>query len=39
METEEHEDRSEEYLQWTIEGLQNIRQLYKRGLKELEKFA
>ena len=39
METEEHEDRSEEYLQWTIEGLQNIRQLYKRGLKEFEKFA
>src|SRR5687768_5836862 len=39
METEEHEDRSEEYLQWTIEGLNNIRQLYKRGLKELEKFA
>src|SRR5262249_25936664 len=24
---------------WTIEGLQNIRQLYKRGLKEFEKFA
>ena len=39
METEEHEDRSEEYLQWTIEGLLRIRQLYKRGLKELEKFA
>ena len=39
METEEHEDRSEEYLQWTIEGLQNIRQLYKRGLKEFERFA
>jgi len=39
METEEHEDRSEEYLQWTIEGLNNIRQLYKRGLKEFEKFA
>ncbi len=39
METEEHEDRSEEYLQWTIEGLKNIRQLYKRGLKEFEKFA
>ena len=39
METEEHEDRSEEYLQWTIEGLQNIKQLYKRGLKEFEKFA
>lgn len=39
METEEHEDRSEEYLQWTIEGLNNIKNLYKRGLKELEKFA
>jgi RNA polymerase primary sigma factor len=38
METEEHEDRSEEYLQWTIEGLQNIKQLYKRGLKELERY-
>jgi RNA polymerase primary sigma factor len=35
METEEHEDRSEEYLQWTIEGIQNIRKLYKRALKEL----
>jgi RNA polymerase primary sigma factor len=39
METEEHEDRSEEYLQWTIEGLNNIKQLYKRGLKEFDKFA
>lgn len=39
METEEHEDRSEEYLHWTIEGLQNIRGLYKRGLKEFERFA
>lgn len=39
METEEHEDRSEEYLQWTIEGLNNIRNLYKRGLKEFERFA
>ena len=39
METEEHEDRSEEYLQWTIEGLLNIKQLYKRGLKEYDKFA
>ncbi|HEU4835619.1 MAG TPA: RNA polymerase sigma factor RpoD [Pyrinomonadaceae bacterium] len=39
METEEHEDRSEEYLQWTIEGLNNIQTLYKRGLKEFEKFA
>jgi len=39
METEEHEDRSEEYLQWTIEGLNNIKTLYKRGLKEFDKFA
>ena len=39
METEEHEDRSEEYLQWTIEGLNNIKLLYKRGLKEFDKFA
>jgi RNA polymerase primary sigma factor len=37
MEAEEHEDRSEEYLQWTTEGVQNIRRLYRRGLKELEK--
>jgi RNA polymerase primary sigma factor len=35
METEEHEDKTEEYLQWTIEGIGNIRKLYKRGLKEL----
>jgi len=35
MEAEEHEDRSEEYLAWTIEGIQNIRKLYKRALKEL----
>jgi hypothetical protein len=32
----EHEDRSEEYLQWTIEGLNNIQTLYKRGLKEFD---
>ena len=36
METEEHEDKTEEYFQWTIEGIGNIRKLYKRGLKELE---
>src|SRR5437762_4580681 len=35
METEEHEDKTEEYLAWTIEGIGNIRKLYKRGLKEL----
>jgi len=38
METEEHEDRSEEYLQWTLEGLANIQVLYKRALKELERY-
>jgi RNA polymerase primary sigma factor len=34
-ETEEQDDKAEEYLQWTIEGIQNIRRLYRRGLKEL----
>ncbi len=34
-ETEEHEDKTEEYLAWTIEGINNIRRLYKRGVKEL----
>ncbi len=37
-ETEEQEDKAEEYLRWTIEGIENIRRLYKRGLKELEKL-
>src|ERR1041384_2681635 len=35
-ETEEHEDKTEEYFQWTVEGIQNIRKLYKRALKELQ---
>ena len=34
--TEELEDKAEEYLQWTIEGITNVRKLYKRGLKEFE---
>jgi RNA polymerase primary sigma factor len=34
-ETEEQDDKAEEYLQWTIEGIQNIRRIYRRGLKEL----
>ena len=37
-ETEEQEDKAEEYLRWTIEGIENIRKLYRRGLKELEKL-
>src|SRR6188474_2683749 len=28
------EDKAEEYRNWTIEGIQNIRKLYKNGLKE-----
>src|SRR5262245_19772205 len=38
-EAEEHEDRSEEYLKWTIEGIQNIRALFKKAIKELPKLA
>jgi len=34
--SEEHEDRSEEYLQWTIEGIRNIRKLYLKALREAE---
>ena len=32
------EDKAEEYRNWTIEGIQNIRKLYKHGLKEWEKL-
>ncbi|MGH9958170.1 MAG: RNA polymerase sigma factor region1.1 domain-containing protein, partial [Pyrinomonadaceae bacterium] len=32
------EDKAEEYRSWTIEGIQNIRKLYKQGLKEWEKL-
>ena len=32
------EDKAEEYKAWTIEGIQNIRQLFRHGLKELEKL-
>ena len=37
-ETEEQDDKAEEYLQWTIEGIQNVRKLYRRGLKEFEQL-
>ncbi|MBA2646958.1 MAG: RNA polymerase sigma factor RpoD [Pyrinomonadaceae bacterium] len=30
------EDKADEYLQWTIEGIQNIRKSFKKGLKEWE---
>ena len=32
------EDKAEEYRKWTIEGIQNIRKLYKQGLKEWDKL-
>jgi RNA polymerase primary sigma factor len=32
------DDKAQEYLQWTIEGIQNIRKLYRIGLKEWEKL-
>src|SRR5918999_6313259 len=32
------EDKADEYLKWTVEGIQNIRKLYKLGLKEWEKL-
>jgi RNA polymerase primary sigma factor len=35
MESEELEDKAPEYLQWTLEGIQNIRKLYRKALKEL----
>jgi RNA polymerase primary sigma factor len=38
MEVEEQEDKAEEYLQWTIDGIQNVRKLYRRGLKEFEQL-
>nr|ALS89720.1 RpoD_Cterm: RNA polymerase sigma factor [uncultured bacterium] len=35
---DEDSDKAEEYKAWTIEGIQNIRKLYKLGLKEWEKL-
>ena len=32
------EDKADEYLQWTIEGIENIRKSFKNGLKEWEKL-
>ncbi|MER3428609.1 MAG: RNA polymerase sigma factor RpoD [Pyrinomonas sp.] len=31
-------DKADEYLQWTLEGIENIRKLFKQGLKEWEKL-
>ena len=32
------EDKAEEYKAWTVEGIQNIRQLFNQGLKEWDKL-
>ncbi|MGZ8843478.1 MAG: RNA polymerase sigma factor RpoD [Pyrinomonadaceae bacterium] len=37
-EIDEQEDRADDYLQRTIAGLQTIRKLYQRGLKEFAQF-
>ncbi|MBA3443107.1 MAG: RNA polymerase sigma factor RpoD, partial [Pyrinomonadaceae bacterium] len=37
-EVEEYEDKVDEYLRWTLEGIQNIRKHFKSGLKEWEKL-
>jgi RNA polymerase primary sigma factor len=35
----EAEDKADEYLQWTLEGMHNIAKHYREGLKEWEKLA
>jgi RNA polymerase primary sigma factor len=35
---DEDADKAEEYRTWTVEGVQNIRKLFKQGLKEWEKL-
>lgn len=32
------EDKAEEYLAWTIEGIDRIQKLYRQGLKDVEKY-
>jgi RNA polymerase primary sigma factor len=32
------DDKAEEYRAWTVEGIQNIKKLFKQGLKEWEKL-
>ncbi|HZI18920.1 MAG TPA: RNA polymerase sigma factor RpoD [Pyrinomonadaceae bacterium] len=34
----EAEDKADEYLQWTLEGVERIDRLYREGLKEFEKL-
>jgi RNA polymerase primary sigma factor len=35
----EAEDKADEYLQWTLEGVENIRKHFREGLKEWHKLA
>jgi RNA polymerase primary sigma factor len=35
---DEDKDKADEYRAWTIEGIQNIRKLFKQGLKDWEKL-
>jgi RNA polymerase primary sigma factor len=35
---DEDSDKAEEYKTWTVEGIQNIRKVFKEGLKEWEKL-
>jgi RNA polymerase primary sigma factor len=35
---DEDVDKADEYKSWTVEGIQNIRKLFKQGLKEWEKL-
>jgi RNA polymerase primary sigma factor len=32
------EDKADEYLKWTVEGIENIRKLFRAGLKEWERL-
>ncbi|HEV7473770.1 MAG TPA: RNA polymerase sigma factor RpoD [Pyrinomonadaceae bacterium] len=36
---DEDKDKADEYKAWTIEGIQNIRKLFKQGLKDWEKLG
>jgi RNA polymerase primary sigma factor len=37
-EVAEEEDKTDEYLRWTLEGIQNVKKLSQQGLKEWEKL-
>src|SRR5918992_500661 len=38
-EVSETEDKADEYLQWTLEGIHNIQKHFREGLREWEKLA